>query len=75
LPESIVKEEMLKGSFITALSIVSLALAVWGFFYVKSVPLNFPETTFVVGVCAVLILVARWALGKLRGAKRPKEKL
>ena len=50
----------LKGSLVVTLAIIGLSLAVWFFFYVTSAPLALGETTVVVGLCAVIVLIGKW---------------
>jgi Na+/proline symporter len=49
----------------TALVIVTLALAVWLFFYVESMPLESMGTVVVVGVCAAIVFAGKWLWKRL----------
>ena len=49
----------------TILAVLALSLATWYFFDIKSVPLTTPETTFVVGVWVVVVLIAKGLWGRL----------
>lgn len=49
---------------------LALSLAVWAYFYVSpGTPLDASETAVVVGVCAVVVFLARRAWVRLRGAR------
>jgi hypothetical protein len=62
----------LKRSAVKASIIIALGLAIWAFFYVKSVPLTPPETTVVVGTCAASVLVGDWIWSSLRKRRAGK---
>ena len=64
----------LKASLGTTVAIIALSLAVWVFFYVVSPgePLTPGETSVVVGVCAVIVLSAKWIWARLHKAKEGK---
>jgi hypothetical protein len=60
-----------KASAGTLAAILVLSLAVWTFFYLSpGAPLDGAETTVVVGVCAGVVLLARWVWARLRGSRR-----
>jgi hypothetical protein len=59
-----------KASAGTLAAILVLSLCVWTYFYLSpGAPLNASETAVVVGLCAGAVLVARWILARLRGAR------
>jgi hypothetical protein len=53
-----------KGSFITVLVILVVSLAIWSAFYAMTEPLQSDETMIVVGVCAAMVLFAKWVLNR-----------
>ena len=57
------KEGAAKKSVAAILTILALSLATWYFFQVQSMPLTPLETSFVVGLWVVLVLIVRgiWA--------------
>jgi hypothetical protein len=58
-------------SLAVVFTILALSLAIWFFFYVESAPLTAAETTVVVGICAVVVLLGKWIWGRLT---KPREK-
>ena len=50
----------------TAVIILVLSLAAWLYFYVDSVALNAAETTVVVGLIALIVILAKWVWTKNR---------
>lgn len=62
----------MKTSLSTAVVIVVVSLAAWAFFYVTTGPLTPPETMVVVGLCALVVISAKWLWTKLRNAKKAK---
>jgi hypothetical protein len=48
--------------------ILVLSLAAWLYFYVDSVPLNAAETTVVVGLIALIVVLAKWVWTKKRAS-------
>jgi hypothetical protein len=56
------------GSLPTLVAIGALSLAVWTVFYLlmPSTPLTAEETVIIVGVCAAIVLGAKWLWGRLR---------
>ena len=51
-------------------AILVLSLGVWMFFYLSpGAPLDASETAVVVGVCALVVFVLRWAWARVRGAR------
>lgn len=50
----------LKKPFAVTFAIAALSLATWYFFYIESMPLTPAETTFVVFVWVVVVLVGKW---------------
>jgi hypothetical protein len=55
-----------KASAGVLVAITVLSLGVWSLFYVLTPgqPLEAGETLVVVGACALLVLLARWLLGR-----------
>jgi len=53
-------------SVATILTVTALALAIWVFFYELDMRLTASETTVVVGVCLVVVLLARWIWARIR---------
>lgn len=66
----------MKKIFMTAAAIVVLSLAVWVFFYIYSVRLNYHETMVVVGICAIIVFaVVRMAGFFRKGGKGDNRKV
>jgi hypothetical protein len=63
----------LKGYSVTFFVVIALALAVWVFFYVTTIPLNATETSVVVGVCAVMVVAAKWIWTRARKLKKHQQ--
>lgn len=57
---------------VVATTILILSLAIWTYFYMVGLPLGVPETLVVVGICAVLVMLVKFVLGRFR--KRPQAK-
>ena len=61
----------MKGSLATVVAILVLSLASWVGFYFLKAPLQPQETAVVVGICAVLVMIAKWLYGAItkKGSK------
>jgi protein-S-isoprenylcysteine O-methyltransferase Ste14 len=53
------------------LVVVALSLATWYFFHLESMPLTPVDTTFVVGVWVVVVLIAKWLWGRFHRNSKP----
>jgi len=56
----------LKGSVTTAIATLVLSLLVWIAFYALNMPLKPDDTLVVVGVCAGIAFLVKWAFGLVR---------
>jgi hypothetical protein len=67
----------LKGSLRTTITISTLSLAVWVFFYVTSPsePLTASETTVVVAICAMIVLSANWIWTRLQKSRKKNDSI
>jgi hypothetical protein len=50
----------------TTIAVLVLSLAAWAFFYLAGVPLGAAETTVVVGVVALLVVLISLAMRRIR---------
>jgi NhaP-type Na+/H+ or K+/H+ antiporter len=68
-----VEETRLRESALTVLVILVFTLSVWVFFYVMTpaTPLTIRETTVLVGVCTIVVLLLRWVASRIcrRGSR------
>lgn len=56
----------MKSSLGATAVILAMSLAAWVFFYLATGPLTAPETTVVVGICAVIVVFAKWLWTRMR---------
>lgn len=62
-----------RGSYVAVFATIALSLAVWVlFYYLEPPPLTAAETTVVVGMCAAIVLFAKWIRGRLVNRKKRK---
>lgn len=55
-----------KKPIVTIFAVLALSLATWYFFQLESMPLTALDTTLVVGVWLVLVLIAKAIWGRFR---------